>query len=157
MLSEMHELRTNFGYSVRSADEPHEVPALILQAQELVDHGSEHRALLEVLIEALELCQRNREAGYYFDESNFQGSEDVGLRFLTVFAEVNDKFPNLTCEALDYFNSYAQECAEICVGLPIGSAELLAQDTLKIMERTRQCLDLLKRIQSSLEASPNAQ
>ncbi|HCL4130958.1 TPA: hypothetical protein N2C61_002044 [Pseudomonas aeruginosa] len=158
MLSEMHELRTNFGYSVRSADEPHEVPALLLQAQELVDHGSEHRALLAVLIEALELCQRNREAGYYFDESNFQGSEDVGLRFFDcIWVEVNDKFPNLTCEALDYFNSYAQECAEICVGLPIGSAELLAQDTLRIMERTRQCLDLLKRIQSSLEASPNAQ
>lgn len=114
--------------------------------------------MLEVLIEALELCQRNREAGYYFDESNFQGSEDVGLRFFDcIWVEVKEKFPNLSCEALDYFNSYAQECAEICVGLPIGNAELLAQDTLRIMERTRQCLALLKRIQSSLEAAPNAQ
>ncbi|MGP0171045.1 hypothetical protein ACSVIJ_04105 [Pseudomonas sp. NCHU5208] len=157
-LSEMHELRTDFGYSVANADEPHEVPALILQAKEIRDHGSEHRELLEVLIEALELCKRNRDEGYYFDESNFPGSEDVGLRFFDcIWVEVDEKFPNLSCEALDYFNSYAQECAEVCVGLPIGNAEVLAQDTLKIMDRTRQCLDLLTRIQSSLKAAPHAQ
>ena len=157
LLSEMYDLRTNFGYNVSSADEPHEVPALIQQAKELLAHGSEHRELLEVLVEALELCQRHRESGYYFDESNFTGSEDQGLRlFDCIWVEVDERFPNLTCEAIDYFNSYAQECAEVSVGLPISSAELLAQDTLPIMERTRQCLALLKRIQSALEAPQNA-
>lgn len=155
MLCEMHDVQSNYGYGIEGGQQGRErdIKQLIVEAQDSLLAGSKYQALLQVLKEALEICLQENAVGNTFHQSNHVGSAESGCGFFdTVWVEVRDRFPNLSAEALDWFNANAQECADICIGLPIDSAEVLAHTTIPIIERTQRCFALLRRIQLSLEA-----
>ena len=159
LLTEMHDVETNYGYRIDHTQEGRkcELEALITQADDTISEGSQYDELLKTLREALQVCRHEEDRGFSFDETEFPGSAEDGMRFFDcIWVEARHCHPALTDEALEGFNAYAQDCAQVSVGLPIGSAELVAHTTVPIMERTQQCLSLLRRIQLSLEVISHA-
>ena len=150
----------NYGYCIEggTVERERDIKQLLVELQDSLSGPVKYEPLLQVLKDALELCLQENAIGDHFDEYNHVGSAESGCRFFdTVWVEVRDRFPCLSEEALDWFNANAQDCADICVGLPIDSAEVLAQTTIPIIERTKRCFALLRRIQLSLEVISNAE
>ena len=64
--------------------------------------------------------------------------------------------PDAPQDALEAFNADLEEVSEVAAKLPLDSGELVSQITIPVIERTNQCLALLRRIQLCLEAEKNA-
>lgn len=163
MLLEAADLAKNYSYrldySEGCSDQTRkaEMVELRSQAKEVIAKETPYSALLEVLVCALTACINNADSNFNLYHLDLSGSSEDGVSvFECIWVTVDGKHSHLDEEACDSFDGYANECSEIYVGLPLSSAELVAQVTKPIMTRTQQCVSLLRRIQRSLEASPNA-
>lgn len=163
MLLEAADLAKNYSYrldySEGSSDESRkaEMVELRSQAKDVIAKSTPYSALLEVLVCALSVCIDNADSNFNFHHLGLNGSSEEGVSpYECIWVTVDGKHGHLDSEACDSFDGYANECAEVYVALPVSSVELVAQVTKPIMTRTQQCVSLLRRIQRSLEASPNA-
>lgn len=163
MLLEAADIAKNYSYrldySEGCSDQTRkaEMVELRSQAKEVIAKDTPYSALLEVLVCALSACIGNADNNFNFHHLGLNGSSEEGVSvYECLWVTVEGKHSQLDDEACDSFDGYANECSEIYVGLPLSSAELVAQVTTPIMTRTQQCVSLLRRIQRSLEASPNA-
>lgn len=164
MLLQAADIGKNFSfrldYSDGTTDETRkaEMVELRSQAKDVIAKDTPYSALLEVLVCALSACIDNADTNFNIYSLDLKSSaEDGGVSaFECLWVTVEGKHEHLDEEACSAFDSYAQECSDLYFGLPVSSAELVAQVTGPIMTRTQQCVSLLRRIQRSLEASPNA-
>lgn len=163
LLLDMHELENNFAYRLAygpettEATRKAEMEAMQLQAKEMIGNGSSHERVLVAIMGALETCIDLVEHHFPIHGQQFPGSEEEGIGFFeTILVVVEDRMMGLFEESENGFNSCAENCGHIHIGLPLESRELVAQTTIPIIKRTQQCLAHLRQIQISLEVPPNA-
>lgn len=172
LLWQIDDVNRNFSYRLtygEGADDQTrkaEMGQLLSQARESIAHGKEHSKLAQVLCDALEACiaradthrdvesMTRGDVPLHEDLYQFENSPNRFYDCIWVLADLRHEA--LHNDAMDSFNANAEECAGFAVRLPLKSSELVAQVTIPIMERTNQCLALLRRIQLSLEVSPDA-
>jgi hypothetical protein len=113
--------------------------------------------LLVALCATLQTCIELADHHFPLHGQRFPGSEEDGIGlFETILVIAEDRMPHLFEEAEEGFNSCAENCADIYIGLPLESREVVAQVTIPIIKRTNQCLAHLRQIQLSLEVNPHA-
>lgn len=163
LLLEAADIELNYSYrldcSVGSSHDSRkaEMVELRSQAKEVILKNTAHSDLLEVLVTALTTCIDHVDTHFDIHNLELNSSEDEGVTtFECLWVGISGKHQCLIDEAETSFNAYAQECADVYIGLPITSAKLVAQVTAPIMTRTQQCFALLRSIQRSLESTPNA-
>lgn len=163
LLMDMHELETTFSfrldYSEGTTEDSRksEMQALLFQARELIGNGSDYERLLVALSDSLETCIELADHHFPLHGQRFPGSEDEGIGlFETILVVAEDRMTQLFEEAEEGYNSCAENCGHMYIGLPLESREVVAQVTIPIIKRTNQCLAHLRQIQLSLEVTPHA-
>jgi len=169
-LWQMDDVERNFKYHLaQGADAENgkaELSELLLQAQEISGSDTKHSALAVVLADALEACLMRFDGHTRIDSlipTDDEGDEDSGgyetspNRFFDcVWVLADERHERLHIDAVQSLNIEVEENGPGSAILPLSSGELVAQVTIPIMERTNECLALLRRIQLSLEEPTNA-
>lgn len=174
MLWQIADVEENFKYSLtygQGIDDQFpktEMSELLSQGKELIAKGGRHAKLAEVLCDALEACIARFDTHQNIDQmligdsgtdsaDPYQEFENSPNRFYDcIWVLAGRRHHELHLDALEAFNADVDECSHLAVQLPLSSGELVAQVTIPIMERTNQCLSLLRQIQLSLEVTPDA-
>lgn len=171
LIWQMDDVQRNYSHSLdyregsNSETRVTEMKELLSQARESILPGEKYSNLVSVLCGALEAC-----IGYSdnytdieslilrdSDHANDMEFEDRPGRFYDcIWVLADTRHELLHQDALDCFNTYANEHGSYSVSLPLSSGALVAQVTIPIMERTNLCLALLRKIQLSLEESKSA-
>nr|WP_011923255.1 hypothetical protein [Pseudomonas fluorescens]CAM96489.1 hypothetical protein pQBR0457 [Pseudomonas fluorescens SBW25] len=173
LLWQMDDVERNFKYQltygpdVTDENRKAELGELLSQAREISRRNSRESGLAQVLSDALNSCISRVDghqpvdaliAQAYGDSEELGGYENSPNRFFDcIWVLADERHKALHVEAVEGFNADLEECADVTVKLPLNTGVLVAQVTVPIMERTSQCLELLRRIQLSLEVPANAQ
>lgn len=170
LLFEMADVERNFSYRLTYGEEITdamrliEMTELLSQAQEIIRAGSEHSRLAEALCEALKACIDRAPTHVGVSEliaaCNPEDAEQVGFEnspdrfFDCIWVLADERHEALHDSALDGFNADMDECGhQPSAVLPLANSALVARVTQPILERTNQCLALLRQIQLSLEVA----
>lgn len=170
-LWQMDDVERNFKYrlapGVDDDSRKAELSDLLCQAQEISVSDNKHSALAGVLVDALDACLRRVDGHTAIDSlipsNGDEDDEDSGgyetspNRFFDcVWVLADERHERLHVDAVQSLNVEVEEYGPGSAVLPLSSGELVAQVTIPIMERTNECLALLRRIQLSLEEPTNA-
>lgn len=168
LMWEMADIEKNFTYLLDRSDDvqvrKQEMIELRAQLKDLLGSVTPYIELCKVLDDALANCLERVDThrtisdmlgGEVHDGQGFEFEDSPDRFFDCIWVMAGDRHHQAMVDGLDAFNSEIQEC-EIAVRLPLESGELVAQVTKPIIERTNQCLALLRRIQLALEVADNA-
>lgn len=173
LLWEIADIEKNYSfrlaYDENTSDQSRKVEMSELQAQlrDVIAKGTPHSGLCKVLSDALDACIARADSHRTVSEMISSASEesaDEGAgyeespnRFFDCIWVIADGRHDLILQdALEAFNADLEEVSEVAAKLPLNSGELVSQITIPVIERTNQCLALLRRIQLCLEAEKNA-
>lgn len=171
LLWQMDDVQRNYSHSLRYGEGTStesrvvEMKELVSQAREALLLGGKYSKLIAVLCEALEACISHADSdtdieslilGCSDDPSDVEFEDRPGRFYDCIWVLADTRHEQLHDDALECFNTYANEHGSYSVSLPLSSGALVAQVTIPIMERTNLCLALLRKIQLSLEESKSA-
>lgn len=174
LLWQMDDVERNFNYQLSHGEDvtdqmrSTELSELLSQAREISTSQHKYSALAEVLRDALTACIGRMDSNVSIESliasvspesAEHCGSfENSPNRFFDcVWVLAGERHEELHKESVESFNVDVEECGgDVALQLPLASGVLVAQVTIPIMERTNECLALLRRIQLSLEAPTNA-
>lgn len=169
LLLEMADIETNFTYLLsRDGDDrvrKAEMFDLRAQLKDLITaadapYAELYKVLDDALASCIELVDTHKSISELLgDYADAQGDDNYGFgyenspdRFFNcIWVLASGRHNRAEIDGLEAFNAEMQEC-EAIVKLPLESGEVVARVTIPIIERTNQCLALLRRIELSLEA-----
>ncbi len=144
--------RTHFTLThEQDSNHPVEIQELIEQVQDSINAGSPFKPVLEVIKEAFELCHRYAvEGSRAISEHDLQGSAEEGVGvFETLVVTIHGEYSSLEDEACNGFDDRVSGVGDLHLALPLDG-ELLAQQTVTILNKTKQCVSLLSRLTQAL-------
>ena len=155
---EMGELKQVAGASLSQGDRA-EILELHEQARQISERDDDHRALVQVLGEALHHCleQEANESLKGFHPSDFPGTAGDGVTlFESILVRLTRDFPNLEQSSNDGFDGIVGGSGFPAIGLPLNP-EQLRSVTLPVLDALSLTLGLLQRIADALEECCNAE
>ncbi len=144
--------RTHFTLThSENSNHPMEIQELIDQVQDSINAGSKFKPVLEVIKDAFALCLTYAQAdSRAISEHELESSaeEGVGL-FETLVVTIRGEYEDLEEEACNGFDERVSGIGGLELTLPLD-AKLLAQQTIPIIRKTKQCVTLLSRLTQAL-------